>query len=98
MLGDATLFTRSDEVEASWTLLKPILDHWKANGPPEALPNYEAGTWGPKRADARHRVRGPLLAADLRRVRMAVEAALANLLSDTVLWKAQSIHVSAIRA
>ncbi|MHB2018067.1 MAG: glucose-6-phosphate dehydrogenase [Candidatus Xenobia bacterium] len=52
MLGDATLFTRADEVEASWTLLKPILDHWKANGPPEPFPNYEAGSWGPKRAEA----------------------------------------------
>lgn len=50
MLGDGTLFTRRDEVEASWTLLTPILRAW-AEGPPLPFPNYEAGSWGPVEAD-----------------------------------------------
>ncbi|NJN16190.1 MAG: glucose-6-phosphate dehydrogenase, partial [Oscillochloris sp.] len=35
MLGDGTLFTRRDEVEASWSLITPILQGWKS-GPPQA--------------------------------------------------------------
>ncbi len=50
MLGDGTLFTRRDEVEASWSLLTPILQAWAA-GPPQPFPNYEAGSWGPAGAD-----------------------------------------------
>ncbi len=50
MLGDATLFTRRDEVEAQWSIMTPILDRWKEqNGTP--LAEYEAGTWGPDDAD-----------------------------------------------
>ncbi len=47
MLGDQTLFTRGDEVEASWRLLTPLLEVWDAPAPPEVIPLYEAGTWGP---------------------------------------------------
>ncbi|MFQ5693001.1 MAG: glucose-6-phosphate dehydrogenase, partial [Nitrospinota bacterium] len=50
MLGDATLFQRADMVEASWCVVEPILDVWKAL-PPRDFPNYAAGTWGPKEAD-----------------------------------------------
>ena len=50
MLGDATLFTRSDEVRCAWTFTTRILDGWKEN-PISNLPIYEAGTWGPQRAD-----------------------------------------------
>ena len=50
MLGDATLFTRSDEVEAAWAVVDPIIDFW-ANKRPEHFPNYAAGTWGPTVAD-----------------------------------------------
>ncbi len=50
MLGDATLFTRADEVEASWSRIMPILEGWKAD-PPKNFPNYEAGSWGPADAD-----------------------------------------------
>ncbi len=50
MLGDGTLFTRRDEVEASWNLITPIHEGW-ANGPRLRFPNYEAGTWGPAAAD-----------------------------------------------
>ena len=48
MLGDSTLFTRSDEVDASWSIITPIMQGW-ANAP--APESYEAGTWGPKAAD-----------------------------------------------
>ena len=50
MRGDATLFTRSDEVEAAWEIIDPILDGWRSMPPPK-FPNYEAGTWGPQEAD-----------------------------------------------
>jgi glucose-6-phosphate 1-dehydrogenase len=50
MLGEATLFTRSDEVEAAWTLVDPLIDFW-ARKRPDHFPNYAAGTWGPAVAD-----------------------------------------------
>jgi glucose-6-phosphate 1-dehydrogenase len=50
MLGDASLFTRADEVEAAWGIATPILDSW-IEEPAPAFPNYEAGTWGPEAAD-----------------------------------------------
>ena len=47
--GDSTLFARSDEVEASWTFVQPILDYvGEAN---HQLYGYAAGTWGPQEAD-----------------------------------------------
>ena len=51
MLGDATLFARSDGVEQMWSLVMPVLKAW-SNTPALQFPNYEAGTWGPKEADA----------------------------------------------
>ena len=51
MVGDATLFARSDSVEAAWTVVDPIVEAWEAN-PPEHFPNYAAGSWGPDVADA----------------------------------------------
>jgi glucose-6-phosphate 1-dehydrogenase len=50
MAGDATLFMRADQVEASWSLLTPILDAW-AEIKPVDFPNYESGSWGPEAAD-----------------------------------------------
>jgi glucose-6-phosphate 1-dehydrogenase len=50
MVGDATLFQRADMVEASWGVVNPVLDVWKAL-PPRNFPNYPSGTWGPKEAD-----------------------------------------------
>ncbi len=50
MIGDATLFQRTDMVEAGWSVVEPIIDVWKAL-PPRSFPNYAAGTWGPKEAD-----------------------------------------------
>ncbi len=49
MLGDSTLFTRRDEVEAQWTIVDPILRAWEQDPPPD-FPNYEAGAWGPRAA------------------------------------------------
>jgi glucose-6-phosphate 1-dehydrogenase len=59
MLGDATLFQRTDMVEASWKIVAPIQNVWGALEPRE-FPNYAAGTWGPEAAadllakDGRH--------------------------------------------
>jgi len=50
LIGDATLFMRSDQVEAAWLLLQPILDAWQQN-PASDFPNYRAGSWGPETAE-----------------------------------------------
>jgi glucose-6-phosphate 1-dehydrogenase len=50
MAGDGTLFARNDEVIASWKLLTPVLEHWKAVKPLN-FPNYAAGSWGPESAE-----------------------------------------------
>jgi len=50
MLGDPTLFTRRDEVEAAWELLDPLLTWWDKSDPPPPVLPYEAGTWGPDAA------------------------------------------------
>jgi glucose-6-phosphate 1-dehydrogenase len=48
--GDASLFTRADEVEEAWGIVDPFIDAWAGEGPPD-FPNYEAGTWGPAEAE-----------------------------------------------
>jgi glucose-6-phosphate 1-dehydrogenase len=49
MRGDSTLFTRSDELEAAWRFVDPLLKAWQA---PDYRPElYAAGAWGPKAAD-----------------------------------------------
>jgi glucose-6-phosphate 1-dehydrogenase len=70
MLGDASLFTRADEVEAAWGIVSPLIDIWRewdarneSKGDDDAdLCFYEAGSWGPANADR-------LLAHDGRRWR-----------------------------
>ncbi|MBL8045383.1 MAG: glucose-6-phosphate dehydrogenase [Anaerolineales bacterium] len=48
--GDASLFTRGDEIEAAWRFIDPILHGWAGpHAPPLAF--YESGTWGPAEAD-----------------------------------------------
>ncbi len=49
MLGDATLFTREDEVEEQWKLVDAIVGAWGRDRP--TFPDYAAGTWGPAAAD-----------------------------------------------
>jgi glucose-6-phosphate 1-dehydrogenase len=51
ILGDPTLFTRSDAVEASWRFFAPVLKYWKEN-PNAPLYGYPAGTWGPLESEA----------------------------------------------
>jgi glucose-6-phosphate 1-dehydrogenase len=46
MRGDATLFTRRDEVEAEWRIITPIEEAW-AQLPAPVFPNYAAGSEGP---------------------------------------------------
>ncbi len=45
MIGDPTLFTRADEVEAAWQLIDPIEESWRNGRPPLGM--YPSGTWGP---------------------------------------------------
>jgi glucose-6-phosphate 1-dehydrogenase len=51
MLGDPTLFTRTDEVDAAWRFITTILDAWDQPGARPPL-TYPAGSWGPEAADA----------------------------------------------
>ena len=50
MIGEATLFTRSDEVEAAWRVVDPLIRYWETNKP-KRMPTYAAGSWGPREAD-----------------------------------------------
>ena len=50
MRGDATLFTRNDEVEAQWHIMDPVVQRWENE--PGPLPQYEAGSPGPAEADS----------------------------------------------
>jgi len=50
MLGDPTLFTRTDEVESAWRFITAILDAWQQPGAPPPV-TYPAGSWGPVEAD-----------------------------------------------
>ncbi len=51
MRGDATLFTRNDEIEALWGIIDPILTAWREDRQ-TPIPEYPAGTAGPAEADA----------------------------------------------
>ncbi|HTA18628.1 MAG TPA: glucose-6-phosphate dehydrogenase, partial [Polyangia bacterium] len=53
LLGDNTLFTRADEVEASWTWISRIHQHWAEQSAAGNVPlaTYAAGSWGPEPAD-----------------------------------------------
>jgi glucose-6-phosphate 1-dehydrogenase len=49
MRGEATLFTRNDEVDAQWSIIDPILKAWAEGSP--AMATYEAGSAGPLEAE-----------------------------------------------
>jgi glucose-6-phosphate 1-dehydrogenase len=49
LVGDTTLFIRSDEVEQCWRIVDPIIEQWANDD--TAIPLYEAGSWGPTAAD-----------------------------------------------
>ncbi len=49
LTGDASLFTRADEVETAWKLIDPIIETWESRN--QALAFYDPGSWGPAEAD-----------------------------------------------
>ena len=49
LVGDATLFIRSDEVEQSWRIVQPLIDAFDRVAVP--LAHYSAGSWGPREAE-----------------------------------------------
>lgn len=51
LVGDLTLFMRSDQVEEAWDVVKTIQQTWQ-DRKDAAFPNYEAGTWGPEESNA----------------------------------------------
>jgi glucose-6-phosphate 1-dehydrogenase len=51
MMGDQTLFTRADEVEAAWRVVTPALTVWESPTNPADMPTHEAGTWEPEAAE-----------------------------------------------
>lgn len=50
MLGDSTLYTRGDALEAAWKFVQPIITFWEDN-PDAPLHGYPCGSWGPEGAD-----------------------------------------------
>jgi glucose-6-phosphate 1-dehydrogenase len=46
IVGDASLFARSDEVELAWSIIDPIMGAWRSPAAPQ-LYTYETGAWGP---------------------------------------------------
>ncbi|PZU83237.1 MAG: glucose-6-phosphate dehydrogenase [Chryseobacterium sp.] len=51
LLGDLTLFMRSDQVEEAWDVMKTIQETWQKTKD-SSFPNYEAGSWGPEDSNA----------------------------------------------
>jgi glucose-6-phosphate 1-dehydrogenase len=51
LISDQTLFMRSDQVEAAWELLMPVLNSWQSKKS-ISFPNYSADSWGPENAEA----------------------------------------------
>ena len=73
LLGDQTLFIRSDEVAQAWRIVDPVLEAFEEGDVP--LARYEAGTWGPEEADELLRRDGRRLAPAVSRARDAGDAA-----------------------
>lgn len=47
--GDASLFTRNDEIESCWRLIDPVISSWEA-ADPSRIAAYPVGSWGPGEA------------------------------------------------
>ena len=47
LLGDAPLFPHRREVDLSWRILDPVIEHWAGAGRPQ---EYRPGSWGPEGA------------------------------------------------
>jgi glucose-6-phosphate 1-dehydrogenase len=58
MLGDQTLFVRSDEMQVAWSLVTPVLDRWAEQGSGGVIHPYAPGSWGPPASDALPRADG----------------------------------------
>ena len=56
LLGDATLFTRADEVEQEWRIIEPILERWASDLQGPEI--YESGSQGPGEANRLLAIRG----------------------------------------
>lgn len=50
--GDASLFTRSDGIEAAWRLMDPVIYGWEDEADAPEMATYEVGGWGPAEGDA----------------------------------------------
>ena len=53
MLGDPSLFSRTDQVDVAWKFVDPIMASWaeqNKNNPPK-FSNYSSGSWGPEASD-----------------------------------------------
>lgn len=51
LLGDPSLFSRTDQVEVCWQFIRPVLDAWSDPSKKANFPNYAAGSWGPLASD-----------------------------------------------
>ncbi len=51
MQGDQTLFARADWIDEAWRIVDPVIEQWQGK-PPEDLPNYASGSWGPSASEA----------------------------------------------
>ncbi len=50
--GDASLFTRSDEIEMAWSIMDPVLEAWETLEDAPTLGLYRKGSWGPPEVEA----------------------------------------------
>ena len=50
LLGDASLFARSDEVELAWGIIDPIIGAWRSPAAPQLF-TYQPGLWGPRESN-----------------------------------------------
>ncbi|MBX3059623.1 MAG: glucose-6-phosphate dehydrogenase [Anaerolineae bacterium] len=49
--GDASLYTRSDSIEAAWRLMDPVIQGWEQDPQSPPMVEYKTGSWGPAEAD-----------------------------------------------
>ena len=96
MIGDATLYTRQDMVEASWAVVEPILEY-RAKHPAD-FPNYPAGSWGPKAADEMLRADGHVWRAAMNAPPYDPERILKELASSVDETSASRIRTGVLRA
>ena len=91
ILGDSTLYARSDALEASWKIIDPVLRHW-AEHPSRGLRFYTPGSQGPEEALALEKY----ATMNIHSYSVAHEAieALTRRMADRMLGSAGSFHVA----